>query len=84
MSTDSTTVRIYTSTHEHLRELSQKRGEPMPAILDQAVREYRDRLFWDEVDAAYRELQADPASWAEELEERKLWEATLMDGLEPE
>lgn len=29
-------------------------------------------------------LKADPEAWAEELAERKLWEATLMDGLDPD
>ena len=31
---------------------------------------------------AYARLRADPQAWAEELAERRLWECTLMDGLE--
>jgi hypothetical protein len=32
----------------------------------------------------YAALRADTEAWAEELKERKLWEATLMDGLDPD
>lgn len=31
---------------------------------------------------AYARLRKDPVAWAQELEERKLWEVALMDGLE--
>jgi hypothetical protein len=29
-------------------------------------------------------LRADPEAWAEERRERELWDATLMDGLDPD
>jgi hypothetical protein len=35
------------------------------------------------VDAGYAALRADPEAWAEVEAERKLWDATLMDGLDP-
>jgi len=35
------------------------------------------------LDAAFKALKADPVAWAEELEERRLSENTLMDGLDP-
>ena len=56
----------------------------MPAILERAVDEYAEKLFWDTVDAAYEKLQADPEAWGEDLQERSAWEATLLDGIEPE
>jgi hypothetical protein len=31
-----------------------------------------------------RALRADSEAWAEHLAERKLWDATLMDGLDPD
>ena len=41
-----------------------------------------DRAFWDTVDAGYRALRADPVAWAVFESERKVWEKTLLDGLD--
>ncbi len=46
-----------------------------------AVTDLERKLFWAETNAAYAELRANPEAWAEELAERKVWEATLVDGL---
>jgi hypothetical protein len=42
----------------------------------------RRRRFFAEVNAAYDALRADSAAWEKELAERRIWEATSMDGLE--
>jgi hypothetical protein len=39
-------------------------------------------LVLELVNTGYAELRADPQAWAEHLAERKLWDATLMDGLD--
>jgi len=67
-----------------LQELAQETGEAMAAIMDRAIEDYRTKRFWQDVEAGYAALQADPAAWEEELAERRLWEATLGDGLEAE
>jgi hypothetical protein len=36
------------------------------------------------LNAGYAELRADPEAWAELEAERRLWDATLMDGLDPD
>jgi hypothetical protein len=77
-------VRVSDTAHQMLRELSDRYGEPMHAIIEKAVDAYRRERFFDELDAGYAALQSDPEAWQEELAERKLWEATLMDGLEDE
>jgi hypothetical protein len=79
----SATVRISQKSHQTLRELAANSGESMQAILDRAVEEHRRRLFMDEVNAAYAALRQDPEAWAEVLKERAEWDATLMDGLDP-
>ncbi len=56
----------------------------MRAVLDQAVEQYRRRRFWEDVEAAALELRKDPAAWNEELSERRAWEATLADNMDPE
>jgi len=35
-----------------------------------------------EANAAYAALRANPTAWREEQAERRLWEATLADGLD--
>ena len=80
----STTVRISERTHRTLKELARTSGQPMQTILENVIEEERRRRFFDEADIAYARLRADPEAWAEELEERALWDNTLMDGLEDE
>jgi hypothetical protein len=40
--------------------------------------------FIHQLNAGYARLRRDPVAWAEELEEQRLWDKTLMDGLEDE
>lgn len=84
MAQTATTVRISTQTHRVLQELAQETGEAMSAIIDRAIADYHTKRFWQDVEAGYAALQSNPAAWDEELAERKLWEATLGDGLEKE
>lgn len=78
----STTVRVSKETREALRELAEQSGEPMHRVLAKAVEAYRRQRFWEQTNAAYAALRADPEAWQEELQERRDWEATLADGLE--
>ena len=56
----------------------------MQTVLDEAIEHYRREKFLDEVNEAYARLRANPQAWEDEIVERKLWEGTLMDGLEKE
>ena len=56
----------------------------MQTVLDDAIEHYRRDKFLDEVNAAYARLQSDPVAWKGELDERQVFEGTLMDGLENE
>jgi Arc/MetJ-type ribon-helix-helix transcriptional regulator len=80
----TTTVRVSKQTHAQLRLLSQQIGESMQDVIAKAVELYQEQIFWQEVREAYARLRHDPQAWQEELEERRLWENTLMDGLEEE
>lgn len=77
----TSTVRISAETHRLLRELSAQTGQPMGTILEQALEEYRRRLFLEEANAAYAVLRNDPEAWQNELAERAAWDVTLADGL---
>jgi predicted transcriptional regulator len=78
------TVRISESSHRSLKELAAETGQTMVEVLDQALDAYRRKLFFDRLNAGYAELRADPKAWAEHQAELKEWDATLMDGLDPD
>lgn len=78
-----TTVRVSESLHAILRGLADEEGESMQGILAKAVEEYRRAHFWEGVNAAARDLKQDAAAWQAELDERRAWEATLSDGIDP-
>lgn len=78
----STTIRVSQKTHRDLQELADESGESLTSIVDKAIEAYRRQRMLEETNAFYAELRQDPKRWAEEMEERRLWEATLMDGLE--
>jgi len=77
-------VPISEAAHQVLKEFAEKTGQTMTDVLDRAVDAYRRKLFFNQLNAGYAELKADPKAWAEHLAERKLRDTTLMDGLDPE
>jgi hypothetical protein len=66
-----------------LQELSAKTGRPIQDILDQAIDDYRRKVFLEAVNAGYAALRADPEAWAEVQRERASMAGSLMDGLDP-
>ena len=78
----TTTIRVSEQTHEALRALSASTGEPMARLVERAVEHLRAQEFFTQLDDAYDRLRANPADLESELEERKAWEATLMDGID--
>ena len=54
----------------------------MQTILDDAIEQYRRDKFFRAVDEGFARLQVDPEAWNEELSGRRLWDTTLLDGLE--
>ncbi|MGH2562575.1 MAG: hypothetical protein ACRDJH_26240 [Thermomicrobiales bacterium] len=78
------TIRVPQETHHRLRELAEKRGAPIGEVVDEATRRMEEADFWDEVNAAYDRLYADPVAKAEYEAEFALWEtASLVDFDEP-
>ena len=78
------TVPISEASYQLLKELAEQTGQTMSEVLDKALDAYRRKLFFEQLNAGYAELRADPEAWAEHLAERMLWDATLMDGLDPD
>lgn len=63
--------------------MAARSGEPMQTVLDRALEQYRRHRFWEEMDTACALIQSDPEALEAEKKEFTLWEATLMDGLDP-
>jgi predicted transcriptional regulator len=78
----SATVRISNEVRDILRELAAKEGEPMQAILEKAIEQYRRQRFLEEVNAAYAALRQDYKIWTEIQKELKEWDSTLADGID--
>ena len=78
----SLTVRITETSHKMLQELAEQSGESMQAVLDKALEQYRRQRFLEAANADYAALRRNPEAWKGELEERKLWDQTLNDGLD--
>src|SRR6266571_4528074 len=70
------TVRISEASHQILKALAKQTGQSMMDVLDKALDAYRRKLFFEQLNAGYAELRADPEAWAEHLAERKLWKAS--------
>ena len=77
------TVNISEASHRILQELAEQTGQTMMELLDKALDAYRRQLFFEGLNADFAALRADPEAWAEELGEQT-WEATMMDGLDPD
>lgn len=80
----TTTIRVSAKTHRTLAQLAREAGTPMNELVDQAIELYRRQRIITEANAAYAALRADPEAWAEVEAERRVWEATLADGLDHE
>jgi predicted transcriptional regulator len=79
---ESQTIRVSKKTHQTLRQLAEQAGMSMTAILDAAVRDYQRNKYWEQYDAGYAALRADPEKWADYQKEIEAWDVTLADGLE--
>jgi len=78
-----TTIPMSDAARVKLQDMASWLGRAPADVLERAVEEYYDRHFWEAVNAGYEAMRADPKAWAEEEAERRLWDRTLMDGLDP-
>ena len=80
----TTTVRIDEATRDKLRIIANSENEPIHVILERAIEDYRRKRFLEDANRAYNALRQNQKAWAEELEERAVWDATLSDNPEDE
>jgi len=77
----TTTVRIKRETKRALDQIANQTGQKTQDVLDRAIDAYRRHIFLDQANRAYATLRQDDARWAEEIAERKAWNATSDDDL---
>jgi hypothetical protein len=77
------TVPISDASHRILQELAEQTGQTMTEVLDKVLSAYHRKVFFEQLNAGYAALRADPEASAALAEERKYWDATLTDGLDP-
>ena len=78
------TVRISESSRELLRELARRTNSTMQNIIEEALAEYKKRLFWEQAERDFQAMREEPAVWEAEVAEREIWDTTLRDGLDAE
>ena len=75
-------VRVNESTHAVISSLAKELGESMQSIVDKAVERYKREVFLENLNQDFKRLRENEAAWASEVEERRLWENTLLDGID--
>jgi predicted transcriptional regulator len=79
---ETTTVRISKDVYNEVKSLAKSENQNMQRILEQAVKEYKKKKFFEDLNTSFAKLKANSNNWNDEIEERELWEPTLADGLE--
>jgi len=77
MGSKFTSVRINAAAKALLTELVGKTGKPKAQVIQEALRDWEERIFWAEVQSAFAAAR-EPDEFSAET---KLWDSTLGDGL---
>lgn len=76
------TMRIQDADHQLVQALAERTGKQQQEIIHEALDRYQAESLLDEINAGFARLRSNTSGWAAEMEERKLWENTLSDGLD--
>jgi hypothetical protein len=79
------TVRIDPATHTALTEIAKAKHIPLAEALRRSVELLRREVFFEQMNAGYLALRADPDAWAEEQRDVDEWDRTAAnDGVDDE
>ena len=81
---DTTTIRVSKEVYNAVKSIAQQQNEKIQDVIEQAIKDYKKKKFFDNLNLAYARLKADPKAWAEEEEEREDWDVAMKDGIESE
>lgn len=77
-------VTIDPKTLQLLELVCEHTGQSVQAVVNSVLDEYGRKEFIRLSNIGYEQLRADPEAWAEHQAELAEWDATLMDGLDPD
>lgn len=75
-------IRVSKETHDLLIKMAEQDHTSIGEVAAKAVKRLDRDRFWKQYNDAYTKLRADPEAWAEYQAEIRVWDVTLMDGLE--
>ena len=71
-----TSVRIPVAANGTLSQLSVKLGKSKAQVIETALKELEERIFWAEVRGAFERIAADPEEAARQKAEIEIWDRT--------
>jgi predicted transcriptional regulator len=75
------TVRVSTTTRDRIAKLAAEKGTSMTSVIDEAIHDYENKRFFEELNAAVERTRADPKAWAEYQAEVAIFDNAAADGL---
>jgi hypothetical protein len=75
-------MKVSEGTRDRLKRLAAGQGKTMQAFLEELLEAYEERVFFDELQAAYARLREDRPRWEEHTRELSGWDGVLADGLQ--
>jgi hypothetical protein len=79
-----TTIKIPAETHRLIKKLAIKTSMAQQDVLAKCLKIFEEQIFWEQCKIAYEDLSNNEIDNLEEINESKLLENTLMDGLDDE
>lgn len=76
MANIATSVRIGGDAVDLLSELAAKLGQSKAMVIETALRQMEERMFWAEVRDAFDRIASDPKAAARQKAEVELWDRT--------
>ena len=70
----ATSVRIAGDAIDVLSKLSAKLRQPKAQVIETALKQMEERIFWQEVGDAFQRIAADPRESARQKAEIELWD----------
>ena len=70
----ASSVRIAGDAINVLSRLSHQLGQSKAKVIERALAELEERIFWEEVSQAFERMAADPAATAQVKAEAEFWE----------
>src|SRR2546430_6247764 len=80
----TTMMRVTRRAREDAEALAAATGKPMTVVVEEALAMLRKAAYWKQFREGIRRLEADSAAQADEQSDLRLYEHTLMDGLQDE